>query len=118
MHRIGVAARDRDLEHLETAALQPDVVDGRLRDEPRGRDAVAPDERQPGPRLVVVEDLPEPFARAARRAGSVVRRHREELVAQPGVAGSRQSIAIERHHRRGYDAEWEIRRCVATLALR
>ena len=40
VHGVGVVARDRDLEHLEAAALQPDVVDRPLRDEPRGFGAV------------------------------------------------------------------------------
>lgn len=82
VHGVGLVEVDGPLEVLECTALETDVVDGALGDEPGGFLAVVADEAASGPALVVVEDVPEAFPRA-QAVG--LRRQREELVVQPGV---------------------------------
>ncbi len=93
VHRIGVAARDRDLEQFEAPALQADVVDLLLRDQPRGVLAVGADEPPTGPTLVVVEDVPEPLR--AQRARGVVDQL-EQLGAERLVLGHRVTLRPRR----------------------
>ena len=102
VYRVGVAARDRDLEHVEAAALQPDVLDRRLRHQPRRLRAVVPHQRPTRPLLVVVEHRPEPLRPHLATLGIMVRRQGEQLDAEPGIARLRGSRWRRRtHHLRG-----------------
>jgi len=82
VHWVGVVEVDGPLEVLERAALQADIVDGALRHEPGRLLAVVAHQAAARPALVVVEDVPESFARveAVGLLGEG-----EELVVQVGV---------------------------------
>ena len=81
MRRMGVTLIHGCLDVRQRPALQLGVA--HLRDEPRRPLAVFPDEVQPRPGLVVVENPPEPVGVpwVARTVG-----HRDQLGAQPLVA--------------------------------
>ena len=88
VHGVGLVEVDGPLEVLERAALEPDVVDGALGDEPGGLLAVVADQAAARPALVVVEDVPEPFAarggsRAARRGRGARRAGRRRSAGKP-----------------------------------
>src|SRR5437764_5301351 len=77
-----VAARDRDLQHLEASPLEPGVEHGALGEDPSRCRTVVVDEPASRPALVIVEDLPQARAVAlvGRAAGvGVAVGHRLEL---------------------------------------
>jgi lysophospholipase L1-like esterase len=85
-----VAVRDRDLEELEAAMLEPRIGTSMLHDHPRRGRAVGVDQLPARPALVVVEDLPQALSVALLGLAALrpnLLGHRDELVAEARIGG-------------------------------